>query len=259
MRRSLTPVLLVVLLVAAVSVPGQPLRGALLTVLRFPFTAARTAVSAVRLLPRLPSLSRENDRLRAELAQRHFETAHLREQLRHVQKRQALLTDAALPRRGIVALVLSRSTLPTQQTVWLDKGGRDGLTVDSVILDAAGVVGRVTELHPSSALVTLLTDPESRAAALVERSRETGLLMGRGRGQCELIYLEAQADLKAGDRVVTAGLGGPFPKGLLLGRVVRVVRDEPSGAASAWVAPAARLGRLEEVLCLPSTTVVSNQ
>ncbi len=253
MRHPSRVFLISILLVAAVSVRSQPLRGALLTLLRFPFTVVRTAVSALRLLPHLPSLSHENASLRAALAQRQFETAQLREQLRHAQQRQALITAAA-PRDGIVARVIFRSILPTQQTVLLDKGGRDGLTVDSVILDAVGVVGRVTELYPSSCLATLLTDPESRVAALIERSRETGLLMGRGHGQCELIYLDAQADLQEGDRVVTAGSGGPFPKGLLLGRVVRVVRDEPSGAASAWVAPAAHLGRLEEVLCLPSTS-----
>ena len=65
------------------------------------------------------------------------------------------------------------------------------------------------------------------------------------------MYLDADAQLEPGDRVVTAGLGGPFPKGLLLGTVVRVTRQELSGSAYAVVAPAARLGRVEEVLVLP--------
>ena len=89
-------------------------------------------------------------------------------------------------------------------------------------------------------------------AALVERSRETGLVVGRGSGVCELIYLDQDADVQEGDRILTAGLGGTFPKGLVLGTVTRVVRDETSGSARAIVAPAAHLSRLEEVLCIPS-------
>ena len=63
----------------------------------------------------------------------------------------------------------------------------------------------------------------------------------------------ADADLELGDQIVTAGLGGPFPKGVQLGTVTRIVRDPLTGVARASVTPAARLGRLEEVLCLPAT------
>jgi len=174
--------------------------------------------------------------------------ARLREELRHVKQSQGLLETAS--RGEIVATVLSRSTIPTQQTVLLNKGSRQGLTLETAVIDANGVVGRVTELHTVTSLVTLLTDPDSRIAGLVERSRESGLLVGRGHGQCEFIYLDAQADIEAGDRILTAGFGGPLPKGLLLGTVTHVVRDEASGAARALVRPAAHLGRLEEVLCL---------
>ena len=238
-------------LVAAVVVLHEPVRGAALTILRFPFTVLRDVAGMLVALPSLPSLAREHTALRAELAQRQVETARLRELVRHAHASETLLNSSSP--HGVVATVLNRSILPTQHIVLLDKGRRDGLALDSVILDAFGVIGRVAELHPSVALVMLLTDPESRIAVLVERSRESGLLVGRGRGQCELIYLDAHADLQAGDPVVTAGLGGSFPKGLRLGTVVRIVRDEEAGSTSAWVVPAARLGQLEEVVCLPAT------
>jgi len=239
------------LFIAVVLALHQPLRGAALTVLRLPFTLTTTAVRVLLTLPRLPSLSRENASLRSELSRLQLEIAQLREQVRHTERSQTLLKGASST-HGVIASVIARATLPSPQAVLLDKGERDGLTVETVILDGAGVIGRVAELQPSSALVLLLTDPETRVAALIERSRETGLLVGRGRGQCELIYLDDRADLQEGDRVVTAGLKGSFPKGLVLGTVVRVMRDEASGVASAWVSPAARLGQLEEVLCLPA-------
>jgi rod shape-determining protein MreC len=79
-------------------------------------------------------------------------------------------------------------------------------------------------------------------------------LIGQGHGFCEFTYLDVDSDIQEGDRIVTAGLGGSFPKGLLLGAVVKIVRDEQSGSAHALVKPAASLGRLEEVLCLPAAS-----
>ncbi|OGX39303.1 MAG: rod shape-determining protein MreC [Omnitrophica WOR_2 bacterium RIFCSPHIGHO2_02_FULL_68_15] len=231
-----------------------PLRHVALVVLRLPFTLVKGAVQALLLLPRLPGLADENAGLRAELVQRQMEASQLREALRRSEQGQALL-DLIPERQGLTASVIGRSTLPAQQTVLLDRGARDGLSLDTVIVDASGLIGRVVELHPAACLVLLLTDPESRVAGLVERSRETGLLVGKGWGQCAFIYLDADADIQEGDRVVTAGLGGPFPKGLLLGTVVHVARDELTGSAMASVDPAARLSRLEEVLCvLPAST-----
>jgi rod shape-determining protein MreC len=229
-----------------------PLRSAALVILRLPFTLVKGAVQVFLMLPRLPGLADENAALRAELVQRQVEASQLREALRRSEQGQALL-DRIPSRQGLTASVIGRSTLPAQQTVLLDRGERDGLGLDTVIVDAAGLIGRVIELHPSICLVLLLTDPDSRVAGLVERSRETGVLIGKGWGRCELLYLDADTDIQEGDRVVTAGLGGPFPKGLLLGMVAHVTRDELTGSASASVTPAARLSRLEEVLCLPPT------
>ena len=252
MRQSPRVALISALLVGAVYFHA-PLRHAALVILRLPFTLVKDAVQALLLLPRLPGLAGENAVLRTELVQRQMEASQLREALRRSEQGQALL-NLIPSRQGLTASVIGRSTLPAQQTVLLDRGERDGLSLDTVIVDASGLIGRVVELHPAVCLVLLLTDPESRVAGLVERSRETGLLVGKGWGQCAFIYLDADADIQEGDRVVTAGLGGPFPKGLLLGTVVRVARDELTGSAMASVDPAARLSRLEEVLCvLPSS------
>lgn len=226
-----------------------PVKRLALTILRFPFTVVKTSVMIVVGLPRLPSLAQENAELRATLMQQQLEVSQLREQARQAEQARAL--QGAVPAaQGIIASVIARSTLPTQHTLLLDKGRHDGLTLNSTIVDVSGVIGRVIEVQPQTALVMLLTDAESRVAALVERSRETGLVVGRGGGECELIYLDEQADVEAGDRILTAGLGDTFPKGLLVGIVTRVIRDETLGSARAIITPAAHLSRLEEVLCM---------
>ncbi|MBI4598354.1 MAG: rod shape-determining protein MreC [Candidatus Omnitrophica bacterium] len=245
----------VLLLSATASALHQPLRihhtaqHVALAILRFPFTVVSAAVSTARLLPRLPSLAQENAALRAQLAQQQSELADWQQRQQHAKRLSALAAASAAT--GVVADVIGRSTIPTQQIILLNRGRADGVSPDHVVVDAAGVVGRVRELTSATALVTLLTDPESRIAALVERSREAALLVGRGRGRCELLYLDAEAEIQVGDRVITAGLGGAFPKGLRLGEVTRVTKHPAAGTTSAWVAPSARVGQLEEVLCLP--------
>lgn len=250
MRRLPHVPLITTLFLGLVLIGHEPFRVLALSFLRLPLTLLQSSVTIILTLPQLPSLGRELTRLRTELIQRQVETAQLREFVRSAQQTDALFHTSAFPHE-VAAAVIGRSTIPTQQTALLDRGAREGLVLESVVLDAAGVVGRVVELQPATSLVMLLTDPESRVAGLIERSRETGLLVGVARGHCRLIYLDAHADLQEGDRVMTAGLGGPFPKGLLLGTVVQVARDEASGTAWAEVEPAAHLGRLEEVLCLP--------
>lgn len=227
----------------------EPLRAATLCVLRFPFTAVKTSIKVFMTLPRLPALSQENERLRSSLIQEQLALGQVREELRHAQQAQAL-KEAFPSAQGIIASVIARSIVPAQHTVMLDQGSRQGLSLDTALVDAFGVIGRLVEVHRDTSLVMLLTDEESRVAGLIERSRETGLLVGRGRGVCELIYLDEAADVQEGDRVMTAGLWGSFPKGFALGIVTRVVRDAQAGSTRALVKPAAHLGQLEEVLCL---------
>jgi rod shape-determining protein MreC len=249
LRPSFRP-LLTAALICTVLYWQAPLRRTALSVLRFPFVIVKATARMLVTLPSLPELSDRNASLQHALIQHNLEVAQLREALRGAVHAQQLL-DRSPAAGGLIAALIARSPIPTQHTIWVDRGARDGVTPDSAVLDAFGVAGRVTELQGATSLVMLLTDPESRVAGLIERSRESGLLIGKGRGECELIYLDLDADVEPGDRVVTAGLGGIFPKGLLLGTVKDVTRDELNGAAQATVAPAAHLGRLEEVLVLP--------
>lgn len=236
----------VALVIAACAVPAA--RGAVLSVLELPLTVLRGAAAALINLPRVPELLRDHDRLAQESAQRQVEVAQLREALRQAEVARGL--SEVWPAEGLLASVVGRSLEPTQHSLVLNRGARDGLRPGSVLLDQSGVVGRVAEVSGGHATALLITDVRSRLGGLVERSREMGLVVGRGRGLCELIYLEADADVEPGDQVVTAGLSEDLPKGLALGTVVRVARDASQGSARAWVRPAARLGRLEDVWCL---------
>lgn len=249
----------------------QPLRRACLAVFRLPLTTAERALGVLRDLPQVPHLELELARLRTELTQRQLDVVQLQEALRH-QARATHLQEAVEGRnpagsatplgseglrfgtRGPVARVIARTILPTEHVIVLDRGSREGVAREGVLVDVAGVAGRIVEVHPTTSLGSLLTDPNSRIACLVERSRESALLVGTGGLQGRLEYLDLDADVEVGDRVVTAGLGGSFPKGLLLGVVTTIQRDERNARVTAWVRPAVRVNQLEEVLCLPPAT-----
>ena len=248
MRRATKTLPFVIACLAAV-VCSRPLRQFTLTAFRFPLVVLQSLVSTVGRLPQLPALVRENETLRKELTASQLTLVQLREAVRHLTNVQQLVQlsgDATF----ITASIVGRTILPTQHMVILDRGERHGIMVDSVVLDASGLMGRVVDVYPTTSVVMLVTDPESRVACVLERSRESGLLVGTGEHRCRLIYLDLEADVVVNDRVVTAGLEGPFPKGVLVGTVVKVVHDERTAQTVAWVRPSVKLNQLEEVACL---------
>ena len=102
------------------------------------------------------------------------------------------------------------------------------------------------KVFPRSALVLLLTDRSSGIDAIVQRTRDQGVVQGRGGSGCELKYLDRSAEVEVGDYVVTSGMGGGFPKGVWIGQVSGVNRGGDL-FQSVDVRPSAGLERLEEV------------
>ena len=249
MRRRPTVLLALVLTVAA-GVASRPLRATALTLFRFPLIAIQRVVTTLAWLPQLPTLTRENAELRRTLAAQQLDRLRLQETVRHLTTAQHA-SRAFSDSRGVAASIIGRSLIPTEQTVLLDRGAREGIVPDSVVVAADGLVGRILEAHSATSVVLLVTDPDSRVACVVERSREYALLVGTGEPLGQLTYLSLDADVEVGDRIVTAGIGGIFPKGVSIGTAVKVSRDARRALTRVWVRPAVTLNQLEEVLCLP--------
>jgi rod shape-determining protein MreC len=160
-----------------------------------------------------------------------------------------------LPRFSpLVARVWARETSGGFQSLVIRRGGRDGLRPADPVITLAGdreaVVGQVAEVFPGTARLTLLTDPSSAVSALVPRTGDQGAAEGAGPSSLHLNYLFADAEVRPGDEVVTAGLGNVFPRGVLLGIVESVDNAGPESFRRALVRPAARIGRLSEVVVL---------
>lgn len=152
------------------------------------------------------------------------------------------------------ALIIARDPFPAFGTVVISKGSEDGVRKGMAVVSAQGVVGRILATAAHASRVLLLTDHNSGVDALVQRTRARGIVEGTVDGRCLMKYIKREEDVEVGDRVVTSGLDGVFPKGLLVGEIVRVTRGTRGLLQIAEVRPAAPLDDLEEVLVVAPGT-----
>lgn len=167
--------------------------------------------------------------------------------------RALLDSKARVPDRVVVGTILEVDMDPLRHRVVLDKGGQDGALEGQALLDAGGVVGQITRNQIYASEAILITDPDHAVPVEVVRNGLRTIAVGTGSlEQLSLPFLTRNADVKAGDLLVTSGLGGTFPAGYPVGTVTNV--DGSSGDAFLEVSarPAASLDRLHEVLLVYS-------
>lgn len=204
-----------------------------------------------RLYTEIGRLRQENVRLRTEVDRLSGDLTAAREQAIAARRLERLLEFRPQPGyRAVAARVTGRDPQRWFSTLLVDRGSRDRVQRNAPVVTAEGVIGRVIEVTPTAARVLLIADSRSALSVLVQQSREAGIVEGRGASMLHLKYLSRTAKVAAGDLIVTSGLGGVFPRGLIVGRILSVSRQSGALQQEAEVEPAASLARLEEVLIL---------
>ena len=150
------------------------------------------------------------------------------------------------------AQIIGRDPLPWFGTVIINKGDADGVHKNMAVLSPSGVVGQTIATSAHSARVLLITDHNSGVDAVVQRSRARGIVEGALDGRCVMKYLKRGEDAEVDDRVVTSGLDGIFPKGIIVGTITHVTRGNRGLLQVADVKASAPLEEIEEVLVVPS-------
>jgi rod shape-determining protein MreC len=202
----------------------------------------------------LRNVRQENLRLRREAALLQRRIDALEEQALEAQRLQGLLAMRESWRAEyLAARVVGKDATNWFKTILIDRGSRSGLRRNLPVVAPEGLVGRVVEVTPSTAKVQLITDPISASGALMQRTRVTGIVSGNLDAGLRIRYLPLLADVAVGDEVVTSGMGGVFPRGIPVGRVISVERKSGALFQEAALAPTVDLGRLEEVLILLGT------
>lgn len=257
--------LLVSLLLFSVSVRSQPYRdpiGRLVLDALAPFQVVSSWIgrSVGRMWTGYVDLvdaRRDNQHLEEQVAALQGELVRLGELERENARLAELLSFRARV-GGVVygARVIARDPGPLSMTLTLDRGERDHVRRGMAVLAPQGVVGQIAEASYAAARVVLLTDHNSGIDAIVQRSRARGIVQGGTDGSCYMNYLSRDADIAVGDRVLTSGLDGIFPKGVVIGEVVEVSRSHRGLLQAAVVRPGVALDRLEEVLVVEATAQV---
>ena len=150
-----------------------------------------------------------------------------------------------------LARVLGVDVGSFRHRLMIDAGADEGVEVGMVVIDAHGVMGQVSEVSRHVAQVILVTDTNHAVPVQDERSGFRSIAIGDGSsGRLRLTTVPLTADVRAGDRLLTSGIGGRFPVGFPVGTVGEVVLDRVDGFAEAEVIPSAGLDRSSEVLLL---------
>lgn len=199
----------------------------------------------------LRALREENKRLQLETTTLKRRLDQLQEQALETQRLERLLAmRQASQAEFLTARVVGKDATNWFKTILLDRGSLEGVRRNQPVLAPDGLVGKVVEVTPTSARVQLLTDPVNAVGGLIQRTRVTGIVSGNLGAGGRVRYLPLLADVVVGDEVVTSGMGGVFPKGILIGRITAVERRSGALFQEAALQPAVDLSRLEEVLIL---------
>jgi rod shape-determining protein MreC len=199
----------------------------------------------------LVRVNQENQRLKAELSRLDLLQARLVEMEADNRRLSDLLeVRRALGMKAVAANVIGGDATGMSRTILIDRGERSGLKPSLAVLSEQGVVGKVIATSRNSARVLLLEDHNCAIDVLDQRSRIHAIIAGAVDDGVVLKYVQRSEDVKAGDRLVTSGLDGIFPRGLLVGAISQV-RPQTSGLfLDVRVTPAVNFRQLEQVLVL---------
>lgn len=200
---------------------------------------------------------KDNERLRQQIATLEQHSVRLTELEEENRRLTGLLGfRARIDGVAYSARVIGRDPLPWMRTLTLDRGERDGVRRGMAVLAPEGVVGQITQVSHTASRVLVLTDSNSGIDALVQRSRARGIVQGGVDAGCSMKYLRRAEDVSVGDRIITSGLDGIFPKGVVIGSVVEVELRDRGLLQAAVIQPSAPLDQLEEVLIVdPSAQI----
>lgn len=234
-------------------IKNEPLSGFLMWVMRPLQVASQGTVNWIKGFREnydtLSGFKSENERLRKRVQALEVEKQKLLEAEATNQRLNQLLDFRShLPSKPILASIIANSANNWFQSCQLDKGSADGIRKGMAVVTPLGVVGQVVAVTPRTAKVLLLTDPNSGVDVLVQRTRSRGIVSGSLENGTVLKYVKRSEDIQAGDRLITSGMDGVFPKGMMVGIVTKVRKQHLGLFQFIEVLPAVQSERVEEVL-----------
>jgi len=250
-RKSIIASFLLIGFLFLISALIPPLRKPVINVFNFPLAVFSAIGREARGLIFFHGNMADNQRLNAKVDFLRKEMSDKNELiLENTRLRSLLALKERAPYKVIAARVIGRDPSNWSSTVIIDKGSSSGIKNGMVSVSFYGLVGRVIETSGTTGKIMLINDPNLSVSAVIQRSRQEGLVCGSLGGMMLMKYLPKDCDIKVSDTIVTSGLTHIYPKGLPVGTVVDIGREFSSVTSYAIIKPAVDLSALEEVLVI---------
>jgi rod shape-determining protein MreC len=187
-------------------------------------------------------LKKENKKLTAEIAELKeisWENKLLRKQL-DLSPREDL--------KLISSFIIDKSSPELGQYIIIDKGRNSGIEKNQAVIASSGIlVGKVIEVSSKTSKIFLITDVNSSVSAIIQKTRASGIVKGKHGTGLIMEMIPRGEEIKSEETVVTSGLEGFFPKGLLIGEIKEVISSPSSIFQKAIIEPAINIHELEMV------------
>jgi rod shape-determining protein MreC len=193
----------------------------------------------------------ENTYLREENAKLQQSVLKAQEDVAEAERlRKILNVRPTLPYNVVVGRVISRNTSLWLDRIVIDRGTMDGVQKNYPVVTTDGVVGHVVAVAPMAAQVQLITDERAGAGVRLKTSRALGEIRGVNGPMPEIRNVSNLEDVQPGDEVLTSGLDGIYPQGLLVGKVFSAQKSTTDVTQKIMVQPAAHLAGFQEIMVL---------
>ncbi len=199
----------------------------------------------------LLSVREENEQLRQELLQYRTANIEYREALAtNVRLQKLLELKESLPPPTLTAEIVGKDPSLWFRTLTINRGSSDGVQKGMPVVTVEGVVGQILTSSPNYSKVLLATDPNSAVDVITQKTRVHGIVKGLGRDAFGLNYVLKSAVVEKGDFVLTSGLGGVFPKGLMVGSVLEITNSRRGMFQKIEIEPAVDFSQLEHLIII---------
>jgi rod shape-determining protein MreC len=265
-RRTAAYVALLVVSLVLVTISSNPLVRDVQHGVEFAFRPVQVAIDGIaRDVSSIATTIADIDRLRQENSELRTDNDRLQAESRsaaELRRENEQLTGLLQLRNGLAYQTVASSVIAVESSearraIVIDRGTEDGLANGQVVIAAGGaLVGRIADVGPTFAHVVLVSDSTSTVIGQLLSSTAKGRVIGQLGGALVMLDVDAAAPVSIGEEVFTAGIelqGGirsPYPKGLLIGKVVDVSRDPNEVVQTVFLEPAAPLDRLEFLLVI---------
>ncbi|MFB3885462.1 MAG: rod shape-determining protein MreC [Thermodesulfobacteriota bacterium] len=204
----------------------------------------------------LVHLRKENAVLKQRIAELENQTHQMKETALANERLQKLLQfREKISTTMVAAEVIGQDPSSWFKSVTLNKGEVEGVRKGMAVISPEGVVGQILKTAPHYSTVLLITDYNSAIDSIIQRTRAKAIAEGKGENRCQLKYLLRTEEVVTGDIVVTSGLSGNFPKGLMVGEVRKVDKKGHGVFQYAELVPSVDLTKLEEVFVITGSSL----